>query len=98
MFRQASHVHFSVLVFWFAVGGQLVSLVGMFVFDTEPLFSTWTVNTWILSSSQAITGLFGTILITKALRWVSPTQVMVIRTFQVVVSYIIQVDRLYFQF
>ena len=71
----------------------MVSLVGMFVFDTEPFFSTWTLTTWLLSSSQAVSGLLGTILITKALRWVSPTQVMVIRTFQVVVSYIIQVDR-----
>ena len=33
-----------------------------------------------------------TIFITKALQWISPTQVMVIRTFQVVVSYIIQVE------
>jgi len=90
--KQASHVHFSVLVFWFAIGGQVVSLVGMMVFDTDSLFSNWTLNTWILAFGQAIAGLVGTILITKALRWVSPTQVMVIRTFQVVLSYVIQVE------
>ena len=35
---QAKHVHYSILVFWFAVGGQVVALVGVFALDPKPLF------------------------------------------------------------
>ena len=49
-------------------------------------------DTWLLSVGQAILGLVGTILILKALKWISPTKNKVIRSFQVVGSYIIQVE------
>ena len=60
--------------------------------ESEPLFHHWTFFIWFLSLTQGLTGLLATVFITKALQWISPTQVMVIRTFQVVLSYIIQVQ------
>ena len=63
----------------------------MLFVDNEPLFTTWTLTTWILSISQAVLALFGAIFILKALCWISPTKNKIIRSFQVVVSYIIQV-------
>ena len=78
-------------VFWFSIGGLIVSLAGMLLVDTEPLFTAWTLTTWLLSISQALLALVGAIFILRALCWISPTKNKVIRTFQVVVSYIIQV-------
>ena len=63
----------------------------MLLVDGEPLFTTWTQTTWLLSISQAVLALFGAIFILKALCWISPTKNKIIRSFQVVVSYIIQV-------
>jgi len=90
--RQLSHIHFSVQVFWFSLGGEIISLLGMFLIDTSPLFTTWSVTTWLLAVGQAVLGLVGTVLILKALKWISPTKNKVIRSFQVVGSYIIQVE------
>ena len=59
--------------------------------DDQPLFSQWTVRTWLLATAQAWLGLLGTIAIYRALHCTSPTHVMVIRSFQVVLSYIVQV-------
>ena len=64
----------------------------MFLLDTSPLFSTWTVTTWLLSAGQGVLGLVGTVLILLALQWISPTKNKVIRSFQVIASYIIQVE------
>ena len=64
----------------------------MFLIDTTPLFSTWTMSTWLLSVGQGVLGLVGTVLILLALHWISPTKNKVIRSFQVVASYIIQVE------
>jgi hypothetical protein len=77
-------------VFWFSTGGVVVSLAGMLLVDTEPMFSTWTLTTWLLSICQAVLALLGTSLILKTLCWITPTKNKVIRSFQVVVSYIIQ--------
>lgn len=90
--REARHVHYSVLVFWFAVGGLIISIIGMFGIDTDPLFTNWTATTWILCSQQAVLGIVGSMLMTKAVCWVQPSKVMVIRSFQVIISYAIQVE------
>jgi len=90
--REARHVHYSVLVFWFAVGGLVISVIGIFAIDTEPLFQDWTATTWILCSQQAALGIVGSMLMTKATCWVSPAKVMVIRSFQIIISYIVQVE------
>ena len=79
-------------VFWFSLGGEIISILGMFLVDTTPLFSTWTMSTWLLSVGQGVLGLVGTVLILLALHWISPTKNKVIRSFQVVASYIIQVE------
>ena len=84
-------MHYSVLVFWFAVGGLVISVIGIFAIDTEPLFQDWTPTTWILCSQQAALGIVGSMLMTKATCWVSPAKVMVIRSFQIIISYIVQV-------
>jgi len=89
--RQAKHVHYSVLVFWFGVGGLVVSLIGIFAIDTEPMFENWDMREWILSFMVALVGILGSILMTKAVCWVTPSKVMVVRSFEVVAAYILQV-------
>ena len=84
-------MHYSVLVFWFGVGGLVVSLVGMFGIDDGPLFHEWDERMWILSFMVALVGILGSILMTKAVCWVTPSKVMVVRSFEVVAAYILQV-------
>ena len=91
IYRELRHIHYSVLVFWFAVGGLVISVVGICFMDTVPLFSQWTVITWLLSIQQAVLGIIGSVLMTKAVCWISPSKSMVIRSFQVIISYIVQV-------
>jgi len=90
--RQLRHVHFSIQVFWFSLGGEIISLLGMLLLDTSSMFSRWTAITWLMAVGQGVLGLVGTILILLALHWISPTKNKVIRSFQVVASYIIQVE------
>ena len=90
--RQLRHIHFSIQVFWFSLGGEVMSLLGILLMDTSSLFSKWTVITWLLAVGQGLLGLIGTIFILLALHWISPTQNKVTRSFQVVGSYIIQVE------
>ena len=78
------------------MGGLVISVVGICVLDTVPLFSDWTVITWLLSIQQAVLGILGSVLMTKAVCWISPSKSMVIRSFQVIISYIVQVSSLTF--
>ena len=89
--RELRHLHYSVLVFWFAVGGLAISVVGVTCLDSEALFRGWTWVTWLLSLQQAVLGILGSVLMTKAVCWVTPAKTMVIRSFQVIISYIVQV-------
>ena len=89
-------MHYSVLVFWFGVGGLVVSLVGMFGIDDGPLFHEWDERMWILSFMVALVGILGSILMTKAVCWVTPSKVMVVRSFEVVAAYILQVIKMKF--
>eukprot|EP00092_Neocalanus_flemingeri_P106810 GFUD01137062.1.p1 GENE.GFUD01137062.1~~GFUD01137062.1.p1 ORF type:complete len:229 (-),score=46.73 GFUD01137062.1:133-789(-) len=89
--RQAKHVHYSVLVFWFGVGGLIVSLIGIFAIDTDPMFNNWDMREWILSFMVALVGILGTISMNKAVCWVTPSKAMVVRSFEVVAAYILQV-------
>jgi len=89
--RQAKHVHYSVLVFWFGVGGLVVSIVGMFLRDSDHMIQTWNIKEWMLSFMVALLGILGSIAMTKAVCWVTPSKVMVVRSFEVVAAYILQV-------
>jgi len=99
--RQAKHVHYSVLVFWFAIGGLVVSIIGMNYFNgpndehhhgsVYNKFLNWNEEQWVLTFLIALVGLIGSILMTKAVCWVTPSKVMVVRSFEVVVAYILQV-------
>merc|ERR1712107_17355 len=55
------------------------------------LFYSWTGVTWVYSVVQSILYYVGVALILLALKHISPTQNKVIRSFQVVGSYILQV-------
>ena len=79
-------------MFWFAVGGLVISIVGICFLDTVPLYSDWTVITWLLCIQQALLGILGSVLMTKAVCWISPSKAMVIRSFQVIISYVVQVN------
>lgn len=90
--RQAKHIHYSVLVFWFGVGGLVVSICGnLYVSDPKVMFSDWTCEEWILASLIAMLGIMGSIVMNKAVQWVTPSRVMVIRSFEVVAAYILQI-------
>jgi len=94
--RQAKHVHYSVLVFWFAVGGFIVSIIGIQFIDDHGgsifnILYNWNSNQWVLTFLIAMVGLIGSIFMTKAVCWVTPSKVMVVRSFEVVVAYILQV-------
>merc|ERR1712226_1376175 len=86
--RQINHIHYSVLLFWFALGGLLTSVIFLYNLDSNSAFSAWDAHTCLL---QSFLGIFGSILATKAVCWVSPARSMVIRSIQIVISYIIQV-------
>ena len=60
--------------------------------SSPPLFSDWMVSTWLLGTGQGLVSFFGVVLILLALKFISPTQNKVIRSFQVVGSYIVQVS------
>lgn len=89
--RQAKHVHYSILVFWFAVGGEIVAVVGVLCLDEKPLFQDWEAKEWVLSFMVALVGILGSMLMTKAVCWVTPSKVMVVRSFEVVAAYLLQV-------
>ena len=58
--RQVNHIHFSVQILWFYLSGVITSLLGKFMIDTTTyLFSSWTMDTWLLSVGQVEA--FGTI-------------------------------------
>merc|ERR1712115_287638 len=55
------------------------------------------VNSWQLllvrcvSQLVALVGILGSIVMTKAIGWVTPSKVMVVRSFEVVAAYILQI-------
>ena len=59
--------------------------------DSDPLFQEWDIREWMLSLMVALVGILGSILMTKAVCWVTPSKVMVVRSFEVVAAYILQV-------
>ena len=67
-----------------------MSIIGMFAIDERPLFYNWDDRMWILSFMVALVGILGSILMTKAVCWVTPSKVMVVRSFEVVAAYILQ--------
>jgi len=90
--RKTQNVHSTVLVCWFGLGGLAVSVLGLALLDTaRPLFSTWSPVSWALASAQAVIGLLGVYFLYRAIALTSPTRVMVIRSFEIVFSYILQV-------
>ena len=52
----------------------------------------WSWLVWSLSLAQSALGLAATVSIVVALKWITPTKNKVLRSFQVVGSYIIQVE------
>jgi len=90
--RQARHVHYSVLVFWFGLGGLTVSVLGnLYAADPKVRFSAWSCTQWILAILIGVLGILGSIVMNKAVKWVTPSKVMVIRSFEVVAAYILQI-------
>ena len=111
----------------FSIGGQVVSIIGVFALDSKPLFQAsiyylthpiklflldffqnWGSREWVISFLVALVwslsktstsdhcsilkvGIMGSILMTKAVCWVTPSKVMVVRSFEVVAAYVLQV-------
>ena len=90
--KKSTKVATSVLVFWFGFGGLLVSVLGLLWLDTsDSSFSCWRPETWALALLQSLLGISGSFCLYKALLFTSPTSVMIIRSFEIVLSYTIQV-------
>ena len=53
----------------------MVSIVGMAALDRQPLFAGWETKEWLLSVMVALVGILGSILMTKAVCWVTPSKV-----------------------
>ena len=69
----------------------MVSLIGMFGIDDKPMFQNWDDRMCILSIMVALVGIIGSIMMNIAVCWVTPSKVMVVRSFEVVAAYILQV-------
>ena len=57
------------------MGGFVVSIVGVAALDRQPLFVDWQTKEWLLSVMVALVGILGSILMTKAVCWVTPSKV-----------------------
>ena len=68
-----------------------MSLIGLFCLDSVKTPFHWSPVTWSLAIAQAVLGLNGINCLYKAITYTSPTRVMVIRSFEIVCSYILQV-------
>ena len=53
----------------------MVSIVGVAALDRQPLFVDWQTKEWLLSVMVALVGILGSILMTKAVCWVTPSKV-----------------------
>ena len=85
-------ISLAVLVFWYGLGGLVVSLVGLLCLDSSSSsFSSWSAVTWSLALAQSVLGMAGVCCLYTALTFTSPTSVMIIRSEEIVLSYIIQV-------
>ena len=89
--RQLKHVHFSILCFWIAMGGLVVAVVGMLGFDhSTHTFLQWSTSEWMLSLLAGMVGVGGSMVMTKATCYLTPSKVMVVRSFEVVAAYTLQ--------
>ena len=59
--------------------------------NNDPMFHDWHIRQWMLSFMIALVGILGSIVMTRAVCWVMPSKVMVVRSFEVVAAYILQV-------
>ena len=91
LYRRTRNVPTSVLLIWLGAGGLTVSLIGLFCLDTVEKPFHWSASTWALGLTQAILGLNGIACLYRAITYTSPTRVMVIRSFEIVCSYVLQV-------
>ena len=89
--KQISHLPLAVQLFWFALGSLTISTAGMLLVDSEPKFALWTGHVWALAIGQSLLSLLGGFLLFLSLRVISPTHNKIIRKFQVIAAYIIQV-------
>ena len=90
--KKTTKVGTTVLVFWYGVGSLVVSILGLLCLDSSSSsFSSWQPVTWSLALAQSVLGMAGVYCLYTALTFTSPTSVMIIRSFEIVLSYGIQV-------
>lgn len=90
--RQLKHIHPSVLMLWFGLGGLVVALGGM-TFVSSFHFGD------VVSSSERIMcvlsicalGILGNVLYTVAMKYVSPSKANVFRSFEVILNFVLQI-------
>lgn len=93
--RQCKHVHFIVLTFWFGVGALCIAFVGFNIAihqeDTFAMdFQLLSAVEWTFTFIIVFLGIAGNIIMTIALRHVTPAKAMVFRSFEVILNYVLQ--------
>lgn len=88
--RQCADVHCSVLVFWFGAGALVVSVAGFCTLGNQQI--SYGVQEWVLTTIIALLGITGNLIMTKALSWLKPGKVMILRSSEIVAAYILQIS------
>ena len=88
------HIYFQVLIYLKQFQNVHVTPRYYPLSSSQLMFEGWTGLTWVLGLGQSLLNYVGVVLILLALRHVTPTQNKVIRSFQVVASYTLQVELL----
>lgn len=87
--RQCKHVPVHLLMFWFGLGGAVVSGIGVAVFKPHHLFDLSRLE-WTTTAAIIFLGILGNLSYTFAVKWVSPSKANVFRSFEVILNFLLQ--------
>jgi drug/metabolite transporter (DMT)-like permease len=90
--RQLKHIHASILMLWFGMGGLVVSLGGL-IYTGQYNFENYTKSPVTIVGIMGIVvlGIAGNVLYTVAMKYVSPSKANVFRSFEVILNYVLQI-------
>ena len=95
--RQLKHIHPSVLMLWFGLGGLAVALGGMTAvgsFDFSDVLGKgedYDYKTISCVIAICVFGIIGNVLYTVAMKFVSPSKANVFRSFEVILNFVLQI-------
>jgi drug/metabolite transporter (DMT)-like permease len=89
--RRCRSVLPTLLMFWFAVGCLVCSLVGGYIGGQLANVFNLTLTEWAWTIFIVALGMVGNLSYTFAVKWVSPTKANVFRSFEVILNYALQI-------